>query len=392
MSFGKMPIANNFLLPKDFKKEYFFNLEVAFCPKCTMFQLMELVKREKMFHENYAFYSSTSKRMAEHFEKFAHLIQNKYLINKKNPFVVEIGSNDGIMLKHFAKKKIKHLGIEPSRNVAQVAIKDGINTIVEFFDQKLAEKIVKKHGQADVFFGANVMCHIPYFHSIVAGIKKLVKPDGIVVFEEPYLGDVIQKTSYDQIYDEHCFLFSVSSINYIFDQYDMEIFDIAPQEVHGGSMRYFIAHKDARKISSNVQKQINYECRLGLHLTETYQKFKKNCENSRDKLKKFLIKIRKTKKRVVGYAATSKSTTIFNYCQIGPNLIEFISDTTPIKQGKFSPGMHIPVKPYEEFIKNYPDYALLLGWNHAKEIMAKEKKFKSAGGRWIVFVPKVKIL
>jgi methylation protein EvaC len=172
----------------------------------------------------------------------------------------------------------------------------------------------------------------------------------------------------------------------------MELVDIEPQSTHGGSMRYVIAHKGMRPVSKNVLAQLKIEEKLGLNKSQTYDVFRRNCELSRDNLIALLYDIKKHGKRIVGYAATSKSTTIINYCKITPDLIEYISDTTPIKQGKFSPGMHIPVRPYEEFLANYPDYALLFGWNHADEIMAKERKFKEAGGKWVVYVPKVGVL
>jgi methylation protein EvaC len=391
MSFGKMPLANGFLSTAQFKDEYFFELKVAFCPNCTMFQLAEQPKPEKMFHENYPFFSSTSSRMAVHFKEFAEHVKEDFLTSS-DPFVVEIGCNDGIMLQHFADSGIRHLGIEPSINVAKVANDRGVKTISKFFNENLANDIVKEFGQADAFLGANVMCHISQLNSVIAGIRTLLKPQGIVMFEDPYLGDVIEKTSYDQIYDEHVFLFSVSSIKYAFEQYGMELVDIEPQSTHGGSMRYVIAHKGVRHISQNVTAQLEKEKAIGLDTANAYEIFKKKCEQSRDRLKTLLREIKSHGKRVVGYAATSKSTTVLNYCDIDSGLIEFISDTTPIKQGKFSPGMHIPVRPYEEFIANYPDYAVLLAWNHAEEIMANEQKFKQTGGKWIVFVPEVKIL
>jgi len=391
MSFGKMPIANGFLTSEQFPTEYFFEMQVAHCPKCGMFQLTEQPDREKMFNENYAFFSGTSKLMALHFKEMAdHALYD--FIKSKDPFVVEIGSNDGIMLKNFAEKKIRHLGIEPSANVARVAMDKGINTISKFFDENLAREIVKEYGQADAFLGANVMCHIPYIHSIVEGIRILLKPDGIVMFEDPYLGDVIENTTYDQIYDEHVFLFSVSSIKYLFEQHGMEIIDIEPQETHGGSMRYIIAHKNARPVSEKVFKQIEKEKQLGLHKDETYSMFRKNCERSRADLMSILNTIKKEGRKIVGYAATSKSTTIINYCGITTQHIDYICDTTPIKQGKFSPGAHIPIRPYEDFTRNYPDYALLFAYNHAKEIMSKEEKFIKSGGKWIVYVPKVQVL
>lgn len=391
MSFGRMPIANGFLTMEQFTQEYFFEMEVAFCPRCTMLQLTTQPNPEKMFHENYAFFSGTSSSMAVHFKGFAEHVIKDYL-SAMNPFVVEIGCNDGIMLQHFAKSGIRHLGIEPSANVAKVANEKGVQTVCRFFDVNLAGDIVKEYGRADAFLGANVMCHISNFNSVIEGIKILLKPTGVVMFEDPYLTDVIEKTSYDQIYDEHVFLFSLTSIQYSFGQQGMELIDIEPQSTHGGSMRYVIAHKGARPVSQNVKVQLEKEKKLGLDNPSTYDAFRKNCEQSRDNLKFLLHDIKRQGKRIVGYAATSKSTTVLNYCGIGADLLEYISDTTPIKQGKFSPGMHIPVRPYNEFVKSYPDYAILLAWNHAEEIMSKEKKFTEAGGKWIVFVPEVKVL
>ncbi|MCK4752909.1 MAG: class I SAM-dependent methyltransferase [Planctomycetes bacterium] len=390
ISFGKMPIANGFLTEKEFEKEYFFELKTGFCPKCKMVQLVEQPDREMMFHENYAFFSSTSARQVIHFKEFADLIAENYL-NSDDPFVVELGSNDGIMLQHFKGAGLRHLGVEPSANVAAVAIEKGIATISEFFDEELAKKIIAEHGQADAVLAANVMCHIPYLHSVAAGIKLLLKPDGVLMFEDPYLGDIVEKTSYDQIYDEHAFYFSVASVSYLFEEHGLEVVDVMPQNVHGGSMRYVIAHKGAKDISAAAIAQRKKEEELGLHLPETFERLRRNIETSRDKLVEILAGLKKEGKRVVGYAATSKSTTVTNYCGIGPELVEFISDTTPIKQGKYSPGAHIPVKVYEEFCGNYPEYALLFGWNHAAEIMAKEQKFMESGGKWIIYVPEVKI-
>lgn len=391
INFGEMPLGNGFLLPEQYADEYHFPMQVGFCEGCGMVQLLDQPDRERMFHENYAFFSGTSRYMAVHFKAFADQVRSEFLTGN-DPFVVEMGSNDGIMLQNFANAGIRHLGIEPSKNVAQVAIDKGINTVTEFFDAELAQRIVAEHGQADAFLAANVMCHIPYLHSIVQGIKLLLKPSGVVMFEDPYLGDVVEKTSYDQIYDEHTFLFSVASVSSLFEKYGMEVIDVKPQTTHGGSMRYVIAHKGARTVSPNVAAQREKERRLGLHLPETYQMFRQNCEESRDKLVSLLKDLKARGKRVVGYGATSKSTTIINYCGITPELVEFISDTTPIKQGKFSPGAHIPVLPYEAFSSRYPDYALLFAWNHAAEIMDKEGAFRAAGGKWIVYVPEVSTL
>jgi methylation protein EvaC len=391
MSFGKMPIANGFLKKDEFATEYFFELAVAFCPSCTMFQLVEQPAREMMFNEHYAFYSGTSRDMAVHFEEFADHVTKDYL-DDKDPFVVEIGSNDGIMLQHFAGRGIRHLGIEPSANVAEVAREKGIDTVCAFFDEEQARRIVESHGRADAFLGANVMCHIPYLHSVIRGIDILLKPRGVVMFEDPYLGDVIEKTTYDQIYDEHVFLFSVSSIGRLFGMHGMEVVDIEPQETHGGSMRYVIARKGMRPVSPRVLERLERERAMGLLAADVYEQFRLNCEKAREVLRDILSGVRGQGKRIVGYAATSKSTTILNYCGIGTDLIEYISDTTPIKQGKYSPGAHIPIRPYETFQTGYPDYALLFAYNHAREIMEKEKQFVASGGKWIVYVPEIKVL
>jgi methylation protein EvaC len=392
MSFGRMPIANGFLRTDQTRNEYFFELAPAFCEACGMFQLMEQPRPEKMFHEHYAFYSSTSRYMQAHFEAFAHPVINTVLAGRKDPFVVELGSNDGIMLRHFKARGVRHLGIEPSANVAEVARSQGISTISAFFDHKLADKIAAEQGSADAILAANVMCHIPDLPGVAAGVQRLLKPDGVFIFEDPYLGDMIAKTSYDQIYDEHVFIFSANSVQRAFAPFGLELVDVMPQVTHGGSMRYMLAPKGSRAVSKKVNEQLAKEAALGLDRMETYLQFKVNCENSREALMHALGRLRSQQKRVVGYGATSKSTTVINYCGITPAQVEFISDTTPIKQGRLSPGAHIPVKAHGEFAKRYPDYALLFAWNHAAEIREKEADFVAAGGRWIVYVPEVAIV
>lgn len=391
MSFGRQPIANNFLQKEDFEKEYFFDMETAFCDQCFSFQLKNQPSREQMFNENYAFFSGTSKLMADHFKKFSSMVLN-LIKTDSDPFVVEIGSNDGIMLTNFAEKNIRHLGIDPSENVVNESRKKGINAVVDFFDEKVARRTVEKYGKASAFIAANVMCHIPYINSIIDGIDILMNDTGVVIFEDPYLGDVIEKTTYDQIYDEHTFLFSAHSIKEIFAKKDFELIDLIPQETHGGSMRYVLGRKGKHSINKRVVEILNLEKEQGLTSSETFQIFKDNCEEYKKNLVSMLEKIKLSGKSIAGYAATSKSTTIINFCGITSDLIECIYDTTPIKQGKYSPGSHIPIKPHSEFSKNYPDYALLFGYNHSKEIFAKEKDFIAQGGKWITYVPEIKII
>lgn len=392
IDFGRQPLGNGFLLPEQFVNEYFYPMEVGFSETSMMLQLLEQPAPEQMFHEKYAFYSSTSRVMEQHFGKFAQqVIQSGYMA-MSDPFVVELGCNDGIMLKNFSQAGIRHLGIEPSRNVAEVANAQGVRTISEFFSEELAEQIVRAEGQADAFLAANVMCHIPDIQGVVKGIRALLKPTGVALFEDPYVGDVIEKIAYDQIYDEHVFLFAAHSIKYLFDLHGMSLIDVQPQTTHGGSMRYVLAHAGAYPVKETVTQLLQKEQALGLHRLSTFETFRKNVAQSRSDLVELLGGLKSQGKRTAGYGATSKSTTILNYCGIGPDLIDYIADTTPIKQGKFTPGMHIPVVPYEAFKSNPPDYAVLFAWNHAEEIMAKEKAFMEAGGRWIVHTPKVQIL
>lgn len=390
MSFGRMPIANGFLEEAQFQNEYFFELAPAFCEKCNMVQIIEQPDPALMFHEEYAFFTRTSKHMVEHFRQYAQWVMNNY-IEDSDPFVVELGSNDGAMLENFAASNIRHLGVEPSANVAKEAAKYGVNSIVDFFGLELAKQILAEHGSADVVMAANVMCHIPDLHAVGQGVAKLLKPKGVLVFEDPYLGDVIEKTSYDQFYDEHVYMFSANSVSNVFSQYGLELIDVLPQTTHGGSMRYVLANKGQRKVSASVKKQLEHEKKLGLQTPDVYQQFRINCEHNREELVSLLQKLKNEGSRVVGYAATSKSTTVLNYCAIGPELIEYISDTTPIKQGKYTPGSHIPVRPYSEFKNHYPDYAVLFAWNHKQEILANESDYLASGGKWIMFVPQVQV-
>ncbi|HEY3044867.1 MAG TPA: class I SAM-dependent methyltransferase [Vicinamibacterales bacterium] len=392
MTFGRMPIANGFLTADEIASEYFFELAPAFCRGCGTVQLMDQPAAQKMFHANYAFFSSSSRHMQAHFQKFAELVISTVMARRTDPLVVELGSNDGVMLRHFKNAGHRHLGIEPSENVAGVARSQGIQTISEFFDDQVARRLVDQHGHADAVLAANVMCHIPDIHGVAAGIARLLAPDGVLMFEDPYLGDMIAKTSYDQIYDEHVFILSAASVASAFGQHGLELIDVMPQTTHGGSMRYVLAPKNSHPVAPGVGMLLEKERRQGLHDPSTYDQFRRNCEASRAALKELLDTLRREGRRVVGYGATSKSTTVTNYCGIGPEQIEFISDTTPIKQGKLTPGTHIPVKPYEAFSTNPPDYAVLFAWNHAAEIFEKEQAFKSGGGKWITFVPEVGII
>ena len=391
VDFGVMPIANAFATKEQIKNEYTFPMKVGFCGNCNMVQLVEQPDREKMFHENYAFFSSTSNYMKGHFKLFANSVSELQDLNE-NSFVVEVGCNDGILLENFIIDNIPCLGVEPSENVAQVAMEKGIEVITQFFDRPLAEHILQSHQKADAILSANVMCHIPYIHSIYDGVKTLLKEDGVFIFEDPYLGEIIEKTSFDQIYDEHVFLFSALSVNYLANMHDLELVNVEPQITHGGSMRYTIAHKGIKTVSQNVIKLIDQEKKLGLDKKQSYLSFTDNVNKIKNDLINLLTKLKNDGKKVVAYGATSKSTTVTNYFGITPDLVECIYDTTPIKQNKLSPGAHIPVLPYDQFRESNPDYVLLFAWNHATEIMKKESDYMGHDRHWITYIPNVKVI
>jgi methylation protein EvaC len=390
LDFGKMPIANGFLHEEDFPDEFFHHLQICFCPDCSMVQIAETVDPVMQYHENYAYFASTSSRMRTHFNAAAIQIRS-LLKHRADPFIVEIGSNDGIMLQRFAKDGVRHLGVEPSQNVANEAVRNGVSTQCSFFDESTATEILRKHGPADAIYGANVVTHIPDIHSVMAAVEILLEDDGYFILEDPYLGDVLEKTAYDQFYDEHVFYFCLSSLQNLLGKHGMTIVDVEPQQVHGGSMRYF-AMKKAKPSTYRLETLQRREKDLGLSQAATFRGLNDRISASKDQLVTILSNLNRERKRVVGYGATAKSSIVTNFCGIGPDLIEFISDTTPIKQNKFSPGTHIPVKPYDAFVEDYPDYAVLFAWNHGGEILAKEEPFLKQGGRFITFVPDVRIL
>ena len=379
MSFGKMPIANGFLDEKDFSNEFFFNMEVGFNEELSLFQLNDHPKPEKMFNENYPFFTGSSEYMKRHFKNYAEFVK-KYL--KTNSRIIEIGSNDGTFLKNFDNSENYIVGVEPSKNVADLALKNNIPTINEFFNTNNAKKLKKFIGNTDLICASNVICHVPDLNNLIEAVDLLLNKDGIFVFEEPYLGSMFEKVSYDQIYDEHIFIFSASSISKIFAKFNFFLIEAIPQITHGGSMRYVLKRfKNSKK--KKLKKIFNYENEKNLNKIDSCLKFKKNCELSRDNILNKIKTFKDKGKTICGYAATSKSTTILNYCNIGTNYIDFICDTTKEKIGKFSPGKHIPIKDMNYFHKNMSDCIYLFAWNHKEEIFNKEKNFK---GEWFSHV------
>ena len=384
ISFGKMPLANGFLNKDDFDSEYFFEMEVGFSEDLSLFQLNDHPKPEKMFNKKYPFYTGSSELMKTHFKRYADWIKNKFL--KSNSKLIEIGSNDGTFLSNFKNSNIDYIGFEPSENVAIKAKENNVKIINSFFNTENIQVLKSYINNTDVICASNVICHIPNLNNLIMTIDKLLTKKGLFIFEEPYLGSMFKKVSYDQIYDEHIFIFSINSVKKIFDLYNFELIDIFPQSTHGGSMRYVISRKKEHTISKSVTDGLLMENKNNLDNLKSCLEFKKNCEISKENITTKLKKFINEGKQICGYAATSKSTTILNYCNIDKNIINFICDTTSEKIGRFSPGSHIPIVSVSHFHENLPDVAYLFAWNHREEIFAKEKSFTEKGGKWVSHV------
>ncbi|UQA97331.1 class I SAM-dependent methyltransferase [Streptomyces halobius] len=391
MDFGRQPLSSGLLEPEYLGDEFFFRLAVGVCGECTMVQLTEEVPRHLMFNSHYPYLSSGSSVMRKHFEGTAQRFLETDLTGK-DAFLVELGCNDGVMLRVLAEAGVRHLGVEPSQSVADIARRQGIRVTTEFFQESTAADIRKTEGHAQVIFAANTICHIPYLDSIFRGVDALLAPDGVFVFEDPYLADIVDLASFDQIYDEHYFFFSVSSVSAMAERFGFELVDVERLPVHGGEVRYTIARAGRRAPAPAVAELLERERRRGLSDLKTLKGFVGRVERARDELVSLLRRLRDEGRTVVGYGATAKSATVANYCGIGPDLISFISDTTPNKQGRLTPGSHIPVRSREEFESPYPDYAVLFAWNHAEEIIAKEQQFRASGGKWILYVPDVRVV
>lgn len=390
MTFGSMPIANGFLDEADIATEYRFELAPAFCESCATFQLYEQPSPARLFHDQYPFFSSSSQAMAAHFDAFAASVRRR--LGARPALVVEIGSNDGTLLQHFNGDGCRGVGVEPAANVAAVARARGLETIEAFFGRALAESLRSQHGPADAIVAANVICHIPDVQDFAAGVAALLSDEGVLVFEDPYVGDMLAKRSYDQIYDEHVFMWSATSVANAIRPHGLELIDVEAQPTHGGSMRYVCGRAGRHPISAAVAALRQSEEAAGICSRTRYDQFRVECEAARDQFRSLLLSLREQGRTVAGYAATSKSTTLLNYCGIDRSLIAYIADTTPLKQGKVTPGSHIPVVSPDVFLADPPEFAVLFAWNHAAEVMAKQQAFTAGGGKWITFVPDVAIL
>ena len=388
IDFGKMPIANAFVSPDQFASEYFYRLVLGHDPATKAIGLVNNVPRKKLFHDHYAFYSSTSKGMQIHFAQTA----KKLLPYANKGLVVELGSNDGIMLEAWKNLGVAAVGIEPSKNVADVSKSKGHDVIVKPISDKVVDKI-QDRGKVSLVYSANTFCQFVEFSKHLGYVTKLVGKKGVFVFEDPYFLDIFEKTSYDQIYDEHVWYFTVSFINNMLDPLGYHVFDCEHLEVHGGELRMYVGHRDNFPTRPSVAKWLAKE----RNLDKKIETFNKNIKMSKTKLLEILTRVKKRGKTLCGFGATSKATTIFNYCNIGPELIPFVTDNTPIKIGKYYPGVHIPIVSQEVFEagkidpKKKIDYAFLGAWNHFREIEKYQSWYSEAGGKWLTHIPILKV-
>lgn len=390
LDLGRQPLSDAFRRPEETAPEFFYRLAVGVCETCTMVQLMEEVPREAMFHQDYPYVSQGSSVMRAHFRELAERFLATELTG--DAFIVELGCNDGTMLRAIASAGKRHLGVEPSGSVADLAAAAGVRVRKDFFEEATARDIRSTDGPADLIYAANTVCHIPYMDSILRGVTALLSDRGAFVFEDPYLGDIVAKTSFDQIYDEHFFLFSARSVDEMARRHGLELVDVERLPVHGGEVRYWLSRPGARTRTAAVSELLAEEASRELWSRVTLDAFATRVQKIRADLVALLTDLRSRGERVVGYGATAKSATVTNLCGIGPDLVEFICDTTPAKQGRLAPGSGIPVRPPAAFAEDYPGHALLFAWNHAEEIMAKEQAFRAAGGKWITYVPDVRVV
>ena len=386
LDLGMQPLANKFLTKKDIikkNKELFYHLEVGFDSKTKLVSILNTVSSKKMFDDNYPYRSSMSRTMILSFKKLAKNLINTYKPNS----ILEIGSNDGSLIRNFSKKKV--ICVEPCKNLAKITKKMGYKTYASFWNMLLAKKIKSKIKNVDLIYSANTLSHINNLNSIFRSIVYVLSDDGILVIEDPSLLECLHNVSYDQFYNEHIYVFSLLSINNLIKKYKLEVFDIEKLNTHGGSLRYYIKKVSNNKfeIHKKVKMQLNQELRYGINKYSTYIKFKNKVESSKRKLKQIFLNLKKKNKKIIGYGATAKSSTVLNYCNIKKETLEYFLDTTPNKTGKYMPGTHIYIKDYNKNLLNKADYVFLGAWNFKEEIFKKERQYIKNGGKFITHVP-----
>lgn len=392
LDLGEQPLANAFLSRENFSKEKRYPLCVTRCtnPECGFVQLAHVVSPEELFSD-YVYVSSTSPSFVKHFEEYAADIANR--IDLKDKLTLDIGSNDGILVKPLQKLGARALGVDPAASIAERANKEGLETLTGYFTESFAKKIAASRGPAMLITANNVFAHIDNLDDVMKGVKVLLSPQGLFVIEAPYLVDYVEKKLFDLTYHEHLSYIALRPLQVFFQKYDMHIVDVMKVETHGGSVRIMVANTDAHVPESPVVKHmIELEENKGLYSGETYKKFAESIFKNRTALQALLRDLKGKGKKIAGYGAPAKGNTLLNFMDIGEHTLEYIIDDNPLKQGLYSPGMHVFIAPPERLAENPPDYLFILAWNFATPIMEKTKDFKARGGRYIIPVPMARIV
>ena len=388
------PPSNSFLTKEQLSEpEVFYPLKLYVCDKCFLVQIDEYKDSKEIFNQDYAYFSSYSTSWLEHAKRYVEMIIARFGVDE-NSQVIEIASNDGYLLQYFQLKQIPVLGIEPATNVAMRAQEKGIETIQDFFGANLADRLVSKDRMADLIIGNNVFAHVPDVNDFVAGMKIALKGDGVITLEFPHLMQLIERNQFDTIYHEHFSYFSFSTAKLIFEKHGLELFDVEEISTHGGSLRIYGKHKDdaSKNISPNVTALLHEEKVKGMQTTEYYDGFRNKADRVKYDLVDFLITQKKDGKKVAAYGAAAKGNTLLNYCGVKKDLIEFIVDASPHKQGMFLPGSHIPIVKEDEIIRSKPDYVLILPWNIKEEIMTQLDYIRTWGGKFVVPIPHLSVM
>ena len=391
LDLGRQPIANKFLKEDEYEGEFFYDLKVIFDEETKLVSLKDFVKPELMFNEDYAYSTSMSYPMVKHFELTANMLKEEF--NPKT--VLEIGSNDGPFIKNFGTEI--SICVEPCENFAKKTTDMGYRSYISFWDTDVSHGIKEIHGEMDLVYAANCICHIQNLDECFAAVKNILSKDGVFVFEDPSLLRMLERGSYDQIYDEHAHIFSIMALDNILMNNGLKIFRVDNLSVHGGSNRVYVSHLPDhtflrfRPVEISVRENLQREYDFGIDNFQTYEIFSERVNKSKKDLVELLTKLKDEGKRVVSIGATSKSTTVFNYCGINKSLIECITDTTPDKQGMLSPGSYIPIVDRGLVNLNNYDYAFLGAWNFKDVIANKEREFVENGGKFITHVPEVMV-
>ena len=388
LDLGRQPITNKFLREDEFKDEFFYDLKVVFDDETKLVTIADYVAPEMMFNGEYAYNTSLSTPMVKHFKDTAEMLNKRF--EPKN--VLEIGSNDGPFISNFEKET--SYCVEPCDNFAKVTADMGYKTSTEFWTKELSNKIKDSSGEMDLIFSANCICHIQDLDDCFSAVANLLSDKGVFVFEDPSLLKMLERGSYDQIYDEHAHVFSVTALDNLLKKNGLVMFDVDNLSVHGGSNRIYAKKPNLPSdnvISENVFQNLREEKDFGVDSFETYEIFAKRVHDSKEHLMRCLTNLKHNGKKIISIGATSKSSTVFNYCGIDNSLIDYVTDTTPAKQGLFTPGSHIPVVDRESVNLNDYDYAYLGAWNFKDVIANKERQFVENGGKFITHVPKVMV-